>query len=118
MTVKKNIVCGFTELLSSGNLKNHKLILFTSAGMITGLPVTEEDINNEDSVASGFATLCKREVEFYKTENNLTESDYLPGNDGYFMLKDVEISTSVRNITIPIMIVFFDDIIGISLGES
>lgn len=122
MGLKKNIIFRFADLLDNEEFSNYKIILSTSTGTITGRFLKDSDSqssshNNETTAALAFSQLCGQEYDLYKEELNLSDSDKLPGDDGYLLLKDVEILTSVKTITLPAMVVFFSDIVGVSIGE-
>ncbi|HIZ77141.1 MAG TPA: hypothetical protein H9669_05925, partial [Firmicutes bacterium] len=53
----------------------------------------------------------------YKNELGLQADDSLPGDEGYLFLVDVQILTGMKAIDLPFIIVFYDEIVGISFGH-
>lgn len=99
-------------------LENNNLILTTPAGIICGKLISEEEVQDGTSIQSAFAKLCVSVKEDYFKETSSEKTD-VSDNDGYIFLKDVKIkSTSTNMVTnVPFMIVFYDQIIGVSIGS-
>lgn len=88
------------------------LILVTPFGLIEGtLLVKQDHLPREKSLA---LTLGEQVIsEFEKEETPLSE------NDGFLTLADVKVYTSGNEspITMPVLNVFYDSIIGVTCGE-
>lgn len=112
-TLKKLIITAMSSAPEIEGLEDNDLILTTSAGIIFGKLISDEEANNDP-----FAIVCGKIAEDYQKENFSSDS-CLPGNDGYLYLKDVKIKSTSSNLTtrLPLLIVFFDQIIGVSIGR-
>lgn len=118
MSLKKDIVMRFSFLPEVKGLEKNKIVIITSLGIITGrFPTDEEveDVNNSNAIFSKLSTTI---VNDYKNELSLSETDKLPGDEGFLYLVDVEIKSPGNSYNLPFMIVFYDQIIGISIGNS
>lgn len=117
MSLKKSIALHLSSLLENENLEGHKLILSTSSGTICGRFPTEEELADEDTVYAALAEMCQNIGNNYKNELGLQADDSLPGDEGYLFLVDVQILTGMKAIDLPFIIVFYDEIVGISFGH-
>lgn len=117
MSLKKELTLYFSHLPSVDGLNENKLILATPLGLITGRFPTEEKCDDVDNINAILSKLCAKITNDYKTELSLSETDHLPDDEGYLYLVDVEIKTPSNNFTLPFMVVFYDQIIGISIGN-
>lgn len=97
-------------LLSIDALKGNKVILATPMGLIFGTLCEENVTDNPDAGQNILATLCEKVVEDY-------ELDKISGNDGFMLLTDASIKATGTTINVGSIIVFYDQIIGVSLGN-
>ena len=79
-------------------------------------------MNTKKSFSTYVINLDSANLTVEEYLKNITSTDSEPvivGNDGYIILKDVKIrSTSSNTIThMPFMVVFYDQIIGVSIGN-
>lgn len=111
-TLKKTIILGLAAATKVETLKNNKLLLVTPFGLVSGYLCDEENVNPVDAGAVLLNSLTKKLTEDFGKEN-------IDGNDGYLILSDVAIRTS-ENVTFncPNLIVFYDQIIGATLGST
>lgn len=119
-SLKKSLIIAMSCIPEVEGLEENDLILTTSAGIISGKVPSEQEIDDEKSLYSVFYKICDNTKEEYL--KNITSTDSEPvivGNDGYIILKDVKIrSTSSNTIThMPFMVVFYDQIIGVTIGN-
>lgn len=103
-------------------LKGNKLLFLTSLGLVSGYTIEEP---------ADDATLQKKAAHvFFSSVVDMTSKQYVqileedeictvPG-DGSILLQDVEVSDITRNniINLPYLILFFDQIIGVTLAAS
>jgi len=95
-------------------LKSNQLVVLTGAGVISGNPVEKGTID-ETSPKTFVSALTQMTFEQYKSDYSIDSS--LPGNDGFFALKDAVLRTgSNTTYNIGEVIIFFDEIIGVSIG--
>lgn len=116
-SLKKSIILAMSSLPEVEGLENNDIILTTPAGNICGKLFSDEDIDNAGNFYSVLSKLC-RNVADEHIKNSPSEENAIVGNDGYLILKNVKIrSTSSATVTsLPYMVVFYDRIIGISVG--
>lgn len=114
-SLKKCIITIFSNMPSIDGLEKNKVMLVTAAGIIYGTPaVLDDDLNDPANL------LCKSVKTFadaYREHNNIPDNTFLDGNDGAVTLKDVTICSENFKINTPFLCVFFDQIIGVSLGN-
>lgn len=112
-SLKKFMLRHYEKVPGSKDFEYHKLILITGAGTICGTPVSEDEENNEVGL------LFKKNhalVQDYRTTYDIPKEKRLSGNDGYIMLKDVTIMSSNQNTRLSSLVVFCDEIIGVTVG--
>lgn len=112
-TLKKFMLRHYEQIPGSTDFEYHKLILITAVGMICGTPVSEDEECEE------IGLLIKKNhqlVQDYRTTYDIPKQKRLTGNDGYIMLKDVTIMTNNQNTRLSSLVVFCDEIIGVTVG--
>lgn len=111
-SLKKEIIGTISAATSMVELKGNSVVLIASAGMITG------SFPQEDSVAkeSAFSEMVGKVADRYKETYGI--DSLVPGSDGYIILDDVSIRNGASNIHMPQLVVFHDQIIGITLGTT
>lgn len=119
-SLKKSLIIAMSCIPEVEGLEENNLILTTSAGIISGKVPSEQEIDDENSLYGVLYKICDNTKEEYL--KNISSADSEPvivGNDGYIILKDVKIrSTSSDTIThMPFMVVFYDQIIGVTIGN-
>lgn len=117
MSLKKDLVLSFSCLPDIEGLEKNKLFLTTPLGLISGRFPTDEELENSENINAILVKMCSRVTSEYKSELSLSESESLPGDEGYLYLIDVEIKSPNQTYSIPFMVVFYDQIIGISIGS-
>lgn len=118
-SLKKSLIIAMSCVPEVEGLERNDLLLTTPIGIISGKLPSDQEMNDEKSMCDIFCRICDNTKEEYLKNISSTDSDpVIAGNDGYIFLKDVKIkSTSSTTITsIPFMIVFFGQIIGVSVG--
>lgn len=110
-TLKKYVTTEFASM--AFNAKNDHLVLVTSAGIIMGDPAISEET---DSATSSLVDISKDIAGEYRKNNNIPDSP-LDGNDGFICLKNVTVKSPHTTSHFSFLIVFFDQIIGISIGN-
>lgn len=93
-----------------GNLKGNTVTLITTVGFISG---TARQAGSTSNFLAGFADFITDE---YIRE---TQQKYpFAGDDGYIILDNVRVNHANETYTIDSMLVFFDNIIGVSLEKK
>ena len=110
-TLKKTIIMGLATATELEALRDNKLILVTPFGVVSGYACDKENVNQDEVGASLLTALTEKMVDDFGKEN-------IDGNDGYLILSDVTIRAA-GNMTynIPNLIVFYDQIIGATIGN-
>lgn len=108
----------FLDKRSELGLENNRIIFYTPIGVIEGDYIDKgiDKIDELDSEYSILATICEGLYDEY-VETYESEKSPLPGDDGFLILKDVVIRNSNNTFRIPSFILFYDQIIGISIGN-
>lgn len=114
-TLKKHLTIGLAHMPQIEVLENNQLILVTAAGIISGsyTPSASESPNSSDVIVTTIDKLS----EAYMEQHNIPNNALLDGNDGYITLTNVTIRNGQGTVNTPFLCVFFDQIIGISLGN-
>ena len=119
-TLKKHIIRSFARATNLDGFDANKVILATAAGLISGKlsstsAMTIEEMTEEcgslsrDSAEKLYESLLTAARETYKEE--------VEGSDGYILLTDAAIRDKDCTYNVGNMVVFYDQIIGISLGK-
>lgn len=119
-SLKKSLIIVMSCIPEVEGLEENNLILTTSAGIISGKVPSEQEIDDENSLCGVLYKICDNTKEEYLKNISSTDSEpVIVGNDGYIILKDVKIrSTSSDTITnMHFMVVFYDQIIGVTIGN-
>lgn len=114
-SLKKFMIRNYEKLPGSKEFPYHKLILITAAGMICGMPVDEDEDREKEEIGTLFQQ-NHESYQKYRRENDIPEHQTLPGNDGYIMLKDVSIMANNQITRLNSMVVFCDEVIGVTIG--
>ena len=112
-SLKKFMLRHYEQIPGSTDFDYHTLVLVTAAGMICGTPVSEDEEDKEVDL------LFKRNhelVQEYRTTYDIPRGKKLAGTDGYIMLKDVTIMANNQNTRLSSLVVFCDEIIGVTVG--
>lgn len=110
-SLKKCICKFFVDAPSIEGLENNKIIFITSIGMIIANGI--DDSSAEHSVIT---KLTESIAEVYCESHNIGDEP-LPENDGYILLKDVVIKNSNTTYNFNEIVLFYDQIIGITIGN-
>lgn len=111
---KKFIATSASKLPLLEDLKDFNLVLLTGAGTIIGYPVSVDDT---DVTAQDLAKTFNHFANEYKNETNIDKDELLPQNDGMIYLKNVTVNNGLRTVHLPFLSVFFEDVIGITIGQ-
>ena len=111
-TLKKDLIKQFSAMTTFETMKDSRLVLITSAGMIIGTAVPAEEA---DPAVSSMSRVTTELVRGYYKENRLPMDAQLDGDDGFFTLKNVTIESANTTANVPFMVVFFDQVIGVTI---
>lgn len=110
-SMKKRLICDLSLVTEIEELKGNEIILVTPAGVVIGYPADPDKLGIVAKLAHAVS------------QNHLKDHEYpddmvLPGNDGYIALRDVQIRTGGATYNFEELLVFFDQVIGMSFGKS
>lgn len=111
-SLKKTLIQNCFNAVNLEELKGNKVILITAAGMIIGTLSEDSDIL-ADQIMLG---INKSAIAAFKEE---TGNEEVGGNDGYVCLTDATVKSTISNYSfqVPVIDVFYDQIIGITVGD-
>ncbi|SET71964.1 hypothetical protein SAMN05443270_1107 [Lacrimispora sphenoides] len=118
-SLKKDLIYNFWNIADLKQLGTQRLQLVTASGLISGVPA-RLPVDTEYDELVGTQILAKYYVDAvknYRSRHGLSGTESVPGNDGAIVLQDVVITNTSGTIDIPFLVVFFDQIIGVSLGN-
>jgi hypothetical protein len=116
-TVKKTVISSLSYALTDPAIKDNKLILFTTSGVITGYPVEidSDEYKGRPVTDTIISKLSQSIIETYDDTYHLEGP--LPGNDGFFVLKDAVVVAGNHNYTHKEIVVFYDTVTAITIGN-
>lgn len=104
-SLKKMIIRTLAVAPQTDMFSNNQVILTTAAGVIAGKIVEENSEKQSDMV---FTTMLDEISKNYKAD--------IEGDDGYMLLSDVTVINGNARTNLKNLIVFYDQIIGVTLG--
>ena len=115
-----HLIESLAKAANINGIDQNQVILTTAIGLISGKlasvsPITADELLEEKGNISQDKTA--KLYEMFLTSVNETYEDEVEGNDGYILLTDVSIRTQNNTINLGTHVVFFDQIIGISIGQ-
>lgn len=114
-SLKKNTILSFSRIPSIKGMENNDVILITAAGAISGTLIKETYADND--IEGILNTAATNSAIGYRKERGIADNVPLDGNDGFITLKDVTIRNGNTVLRQPFLCVFFDQIIGVSIGK-
>ena len=115
-SLKKDIILKLSMIPLLQGMENNNIIVMTSAGTYSGKVISNEDDASE--LAFPFANVISKLADQYRQDNHIDKNTLLDGNDGFLVLKDVQLRTNGAIINMPFVVLFFDQIVGISIGNE
>ena len=110
-TLKKTIIRGLAVATGLEALRNNKLVLVTPIGVISGYLCDEDNLGQDATGEVLLSTITEKLTTDFGEDN-------IEGNDGYLLLSDVKVQTGANmTYNLPNLIVFYDQIIGVTLGN-
>jgi hypothetical protein len=112
-SLKKSIIFDLYSVLDTLKPEGSKIVLLTAAGVVTADPVNPDEINTEKpdgSLITAVKHLSDNYRKLYKQESPA------PGNDGYIVLRNARLRSLGQDTSFDVLIVFFDQIIGVTIG--
>lgn len=113
-SLKKELIARYSSLTDIDELKDNRILIVTSFGILSGKLAPSE---SDDLSIKIFLEANKAIVKKYREDHSLINQP-IPGNDGFIPLIDVDLLNSVPSVHFNFLNVFFDQIIGITIGNS
>ena len=113
-TLKKYVISRLHNVPLVEGAEDNSVIVMTPAGTYIGKPVSDKDESKTDSF---WAELFFELAKDYRQDNQIAENVPLDGNDGFLVLKDVQLQANGSIIKMPFVVLFFDQIVGITIGN-
>lgn len=119
-TLKKHIIFSLARATLLDDFKDSKIMLITSGGTIVGTVCNLKDAKDTSDCPSSeyFASLTNQLAKGYREDMGLNPGEPTEGNDGFIILKDVEVTNGSSKTKSNTLVVFLDQIVGISFGKS
>jgi flagellar hook-basal body complex protein FliE len=121
---KKYMVLNLALAVQHEELEKNKLILTTAIGVIVGTPEIPKDDGDaesksidESSSSQSIAIKLIDVVSKNYKEATGVEEEAKSESDGFILLKDVTIKSSSAQFNLPVLAVFYDQIIGVTIGN-
>lgn len=114
-SLKKDLIRDFSIIPSIEGLEKNKLILITSFGIISGVvPVKEDDALTANTLLQ---KMSESSLIDYYNRYSIPDNESIEGSDGFISLIDVTVKTSSATYVFPFLNVFFDQVIGVTVGD-
>lgn len=104
---KKAILAGYAHSLSIETFAKNRLILVTAAGIISGIPVLDEEKSDLNVIS--LQTFNSAAVEAL--------SEYGSSKEDFILLKDAHFEATSARIDLPALTVFCDQVIAATIGS-
>ena len=103
---KMAVLTGYANTISLKEFAKNRLFLVTPAGMISGIPVFDEE--NNSSALKAVSKAASAEEESPQTGESCE----------FILLKDARLETTSPVVNFPVLTVFCDQIIAVTLGTD
>lgn len=115
-SLKKQLIKSAACLPKVDGLQKNKLILATATGLIAGHPCLEiDDCKEGDDFSQFLFNILAQQTEEYCKHFGVEKP--LAADDGYLILTDVTIQRENGVVNMSNLIVFYDQIVGMSIGD-
>ena len=114
---KMAVLTGYANTISLKEFAKNRLFLVTPAGMISGIPVFDEENSNPNiAVAQTVNSSALKAVS--KAASAEEESAQTGESCEFILLKDARLETTSPVVNFPVLTVFCDQIIAVTLGTD
>lgn len=112
---KVAILAGYAHSISLKEFETNRLFLVTAAGIISGIPVFDEETDNLNVTVA--QTLNSAALEAVSKADSPDE-ERSAGSGEFILLRDARFEATTPVVNFPILTVFCDQIIAVSLGTD
>ncbi|HAK42879.1 MAG TPA: hypothetical protein DCM59_09495 [Clostridium sp.] len=117
-SLKKDVICSYLAMPLTKELSDKALCVVTAAGIIIGSPIPSEKSKDINTMI-GFIGNNNAEIfTKYKENKGISNKAKLPGNDGFFTLKDVKLVSGTTTSDFDFIDIFFDQVIAVTLTQK
>lgn len=117
-SLKKYIIRSYVLSQSSEDIKSNRITLITSYGHITGFLVLRDEIKPDDD-SYRLSKHAHEYVASYRVDNEMPIEETFEGDDGFMILRDVELKSQNGLITnYAELIVFYNQIIAFTIDSD
>lgn len=109
---KMAILAGYAHSISLKGFETNRLFLVTAAGIISGIPVFDEETDNLNVTVA--QTLNSAALEAVSKADSPDE-ERSTGSGEFILLKDARFEATTPVVNFPILTVFCDQVIAVSL---
>lgn len=112
---KVAILAGYAHSISLKGFETNRLFLVTAAGIISGIPVFDEETDNLNvTVAQTLNSAALKAV----SKADSPDEERSAGSGEFILLRDAQFEATTPVVNFPILTVFCDQIIAVSLGTD
>lgn len=112
---KKAILAGYAHSIFLKGFETNRLFLVTAAGIISGIPVFDEKTDNLNiTVAQALNSAALEAV----SKADSPDEERSTGSGEFILLRDARFEATTPVVNFPILTVFYDQIIAVSLGTD
>lgn len=117
-SLKKHIIRSYALSRSSEDRENNRITFITPYGHITGFLVLRDEIKPDDP-SYRLSRHAYEYVASYRVNNELPLEESFEGDDGFMILRDVELKSQNGSITnYAELIVFYNQIIAFTIDND
>ncbi|WP_238858957.1 hypothetical protein [Clostridium sp. YIM B02569] len=114
ISLKKATISSYCSMPSTEIFADNSIIVVTAYGIITGKPLSD---NESDIKAKAMKGLNDGILNAYRKKIDIADDKPIPGNDGFFTLKDASIISGSITSNIDLINIFYDQVIAVTLGN-
>lgn len=112
---KMAILAGYAHSLSLKEFETNRLFLVTAAGIISGIPVFDGETGNLNvTVAQALNSAALEAV----SKSDSPDEERSTENGEFILLRDARFEATTPVVNFPVLTVFCDQIIAVSLGTD
>lgn len=114
---KMAILTGYAHSISLEGFGANRLFLVTAAGIISGVPVFDEETDNPNiAVAQTLNSITLKAAS--EADSSDEESSPADGSGEFILLKDARFEATTPVVNFPVLTVFCDQIIAVTIGTN
>ena len=112
-SLKKELIYHYSLLPLAEGAENNLVTVVTSGGIISGTPISIEETDDSTKFVEQINSMV---ADKYRKDLDIEDGKSLPGNDGFFTLKDAKLISGTATVTFATITIFFDQVAAITVG--